>query len=91
MAKRQRQTVIQEVEGDTPYKVTECAESYVDAKRSVASFRETMNGKREELIELMKEHGLTELPIDDGDKRLILVSDDKIQIKSLKNKKDDQE
>lgn len=64
--------------------VREAADVYVRAKRLVAKNREKMNGAKEVLIDLMQQHGVTSVKIDDGDKLLELDDSVKVKIKTLK-------
>lgn len=74
-----------------PKPVQEAADSYVEAKRETAAWREQMNGRRDHLIARMREHGVAELDIDDGEKKLLLVEEDKVKIKAKKQPKGDGE
>jgi len=71
-----------------PDAVQEAADSYVEAKRELASWRELMNGRKRDLIDAMKEHNVSELMIDDGEKKLVLVEDSKLKIETPKKPQD---
>jgi hypothetical protein len=67
-----------------PKPVQEAADEYARAKRSKANALAKMNARAEELIDVMKEHDITEVEIDDGDKRITLTAADKLKIEKKK-------
>jgi hypothetical protein len=90
MARRAKQ-VQKRIEGtydQVPHDVQALADEFMEAKRAVTDNRETMNAKRVDLVEKMQEYDVTELTIDDGDKRLILTNELKLQVKRIKKPKD---
>lgn len=85
MAKKGRSNQLPTME-DPPevLEVREAADSYIRVKRLVAKNREKMNGAKERLIELMQQHDVKSVKIDDGDKLLELDDTVKVMIKTLK-------
>lgn len=81
MARKVQQTI---PEMDVPEVVKQAAEDYLKPKRGIAKLREKMNAALERLIEMMNEHEITEMLIDDGDQRLILCSKDLVKITKRK-------
>ncbi len=71
---------------DTPEvkAVREAADEYVKAKRAKARALAKMNDRKERLIELMQEHDVKSVKIDDGDK--VLELDDTVKLKITKPK-----
>ena len=82
-----KQTTIHEVYPEPPKAVTEAAATYLKHKRGVASGREKMNSARDALIEVMRENDVTEMLVDDGEKRLTLTSEDKVHVEARKKAK----
>jgi len=93
MAKKKRakkkQTRIPETFDPVPDEVQDAADDYVEAKREQAAWREKTNGRKELLIEKMREHDVTELDIDDGEKRIVLEEGVKVKIKKKSDPKPD--
>ena len=56
----------------------------MEPKRKIANLREKMNAGKDELIEAMKAAGVSEILIDDGEKKLILEEHDAIKIEARK-------
>ena len=83
---RARQTTIPGTADEQPPEVMAAAEKYLEPKRKIAGLREKMNAGKEELIEAMHAAGVTEILIDDGEKRLKLLEKDSIQIEARKKK-----
>ena len=79
-----QQERIPETYDPVPAEVEEAANEYLEAKRALAEWRETMNGRREHLIGMMIEHDIRELDIDDGEKKLILDERHHVLIKAKK-------
>jgi hypothetical protein len=67
-----------------PEPVQQAADSYVEAKRELAAWREAMNGRRDDLIEVMKANDVQEIDIDDGEKRLVLIDAATVKIQRKK-------
>ncbi|MCK9569289.1 hypothetical protein M0R72_10160 [Candidatus Pacearchaeota archaeon] len=88
MARQKQKTIpgmVDEVSGE----VQDAADAYLEAKRSVGKFLEQMNGNLDVLISKMKEADVTEILIDDGDKRLTLTEKDQVKIVKRKKAGDD--
>jgi hypothetical protein len=85
MAKQKR---IEGTYDEVPRPVQDAADEYVRAKRAKANALAKMNARAEELIDLMKEHDIAEVEIDDHDKRLTLSAADKLKIEKKKDAKD---
>jgi len=83
--KVEKQTRIPGTADPIPEEVQEAADEYVEAKREKAAWNESMNGRRERLIEVMINHGVHELDIDDGEKKLVLVDEHKLKIQAKKS------
>ncbi len=83
------QTLIPGTTADVPESVQDAADKYLKQKLINQKSREQMNGALESLIHEMREADVTEMLIDDGDKRLILDSKDCIKIQA--RKKDEKE
>ena len=81
-----KQAMIPGTADDVPEEVQAAADSYVKWKRKLADMRGKMNSSLEELIALMKEHGVTEMTIDDQEKRLVLAQKDLVKILKRKDK-----
>ena len=75
-----------------PAPVRKAADNYVEAVRQKADWLTTMNERKEVLIEMMKEHDIAEIEIDEGEKKIVLSEQNTVKIKSVKQDKkaDDQ-
>jgi hypothetical protein len=87
---RPKQQMLEGTTDEAPASVRDAADAYLTAKRSVAKFREKMNAALDALITEMKSADVSEMLIDDGDKKLILTAKDLVQIKARK-KSDEEE
>ncbi len=79
-----KQKVLEGVEDVIPEIVEAAADAYLKFKRAVASNREKMNGALDGLIVRMKEAGLSQIKVDDGEKMLKLTTKDLVKIQKLK-------
>lgn len=79
-----KQMRIPGTEIQVPESVATLRDKYVDAKRQTAEWRGKSNGFRDELIGAMKEHGITVLEIDDGEKLLRQIDKPALEITSKK-------
>lgn len=73
-----------------PEVVAEAADSYLRAMRQKNKFAEQTRVSKEKCIELMKEHGITKMRIDDGKQWLEVEPTDKLKTRKVKVEKDDQ-
>ena len=83
MAKTKQTLIPGTVDEPTP-EVAAAVTKYLDPKRKIAGLREKMNAGKDELVDAMKAAGLSEILIDDGEKKLILRAKDQIEIKARK-------
>ena len=79
-----KQKTILDTVPEVPEAVTAAAEAYLKPKRQIAKARESMNAALENLIEAMHKADVTEILIDDGDKRLTLSTKDLVKIQKRK-------
>jgi len=63
---RRKQTRIEGTFDKVPAPVQKAADEFVEAKRQTAEWRAHMNGRKETLIAVMREHNVLEIEIDDG-------------------------
>jgi len=84
-ATKDKQTRIPGTFDPVPKEVEAARDEYVEAKREKAAWLVTMNDRRNRLIEMMREHDIERLEIDDGEKILVLEEDWKLRIESKKD------
>jgi hypothetical protein len=77
-----------ETDVEVPAAVQDAADAYVKSKRLVAKHREAMNGNLDRLVEEMKEAEITEVYVDDREKRIILSEKDAVKIVKTKKAND---
>ncbi len=82
------QKTLGDVVPEIPEEVASAADAYLKFKRNIALLREKMNAALDALILRMHEADLTEILIDDQEKRLVLTSKELVQIKK-RSKPDD--
>ena len=82
------QTLIPGTHDEIPEEVQSAADAYLKFRRAVAHNREKMNAALDALILRMHEADVSEMLIDDGEKKLVLSSKELIKIEARKKNKD---
>lgn len=85
--KKARQKRIPGTYDEVPAEVETLVERYVDTLRERQALQEAENSLRVQLIEAFKEHKLTKVDIDGGEKVLLLVRDSSASLKIKAKKK----
>lgn len=78
-----------EWEDQIPEVVQEAADSYLRAMRQKNKFTEQARNAKDKAIELMKEHKIPRMRIDDGKQWLEVEDEAKLKTKKVKIEKDD--
>ncbi len=81
MAKRAKQLKIATVADVVPDVVQDAVDTYVDTLRNRQATQTLEGEHRERVIALMKEHGIERVEIDEGEKDLVLVHNERVKIK----------
>ena len=82
-----KQRTIGDIVPEVPAAVQEAADAYVSAKRSLGKAKEKHNTAQDALIEAMRAADCLEVPIDLGNKRIVLNEKDVLRIKKIKKDK----
>ena len=82
------QAVFDGLEDVIPEVVAEAAACYLKHKRAIAASREKMHSALDALIVRMREAGLSQIKIDNGEKLLVLSSKNVVRVKARKKNKD---
>ena len=83
-----KQKVMEGCEDVIPEIVQAAADGYLKHKRAIANSREKMHAALDALILRMEEAGITEIKVDDNEKKLILTTKKLVKIQARKKNKD---
>jgi hypothetical protein len=84
-----RQKMIEGTVDEVPKVVQAAADAYLKFKRAIANNREKMNAALDALILRMHEADVTEILVDDGDKRLVLSTKELVKVQKRKKAAND--
>jgi hypothetical protein len=83
---RDKQAMIEGTEPPKPPRaVANRRDKYLEAKREKNDWAASEKAAKEELIDAMKENGITELLIDEGAKKIVLHEDATLKIETRKD------
>lgn len=73
-----------------PKEVEDAATEFITRKREAAGAKDERDAAEEKLIELMEKHKISEYPIDQGEKTIVLMDRISVQVKAKKKQKPDE-